>query len=124
MAARFLLATGFALAVPLRVPGQAAGQKEPALDASIPYVSPTNGLGAWIWASNTFDRQTCQLWNSFEIPNSNPVTNARLVMTVDNEFTLYLDGRELGRGAEWRELFDFNLTPLLSPGRHILAVSG
>jgi signal transduction histidine kinase len=122
--ARFLLAMGFALAVPLPVAGQEAGQKETALDASNPYVSPTNGLGAWIWASNTFDRQTCQLWNSFEIPNSTPVTNARLVMTVDNEFTLYLDGRELGRGAEWRELFDFNLTPLLSPGRHVLAVSG
>ena len=45
-------------------------------------------------------------------------------MTMDNEFTLFLDGRELGRGAEWRELFDFDLAQLLSPGRHILAVSG
>jgi len=44
-------------------------------------------------------------------------------MTVDNEFILYLDGRELGRGAEWRELFDFDITPLLSPGQHTLAVS-
>ncbi len=43
-------------------------------------------------------------------------------MTADNEFTLYLDGRELGRGAEWRELFDFDVTPLMSPGRHALAV--
>ncbi|MGC9941571.1 MAG: ATP-binding protein [Verrucomicrobiota bacterium] len=43
-------------------------------------------------------------------------------MTVDNEFTVFLDGRELGHGAEWRELFTFDLTPLLSPGRHVLAV--
>ena len=43
-------------------------------------------------------------------------------MTADNEFTLYFDGRELGRGAEWRELFDFDLTQLVSTGRHTLAV--
>ena len=45
-------------------------------------------------------------------------------MTVDNEFTVYLDGRELGHGAEWRELFVFDLTPLLPPGRHVLVVKG
>jgi signal transduction histidine kinase len=88
------------------------------------YDNPTNVLGSWIWADKTFDRQTCQLWRSFEIPASNAVTRARLLMTVDNEFTLFLDGREFGRGAEWRELFDFDLTPLLSPGRHVLAVRG
>ena len=87
-----------------------------------PYESPTNGLGSWIWASRTYDGQTCQLWRTFEVPDSSAVTNARLVMTVDNEFTLYLDGRELGRGAEWRELFVFDITQLLSPGRHVLTV--
>lgn len=93
-------------------------------DHSDPYVSPTNGLGSWIWADKTFDGQTCQLWRSFEIPAGGIITQARLLMTVDNEFTLFLDGREVGRGAEWRELFDFNLAPLLAPGRHILAVRG
>ena len=87
-----------------------------------PYVSPTNGLGSWIWASNTYNGQICQLWTTFEIPASGTVTNARLTMTVDNEFTLYLDGRELGRGAEWREVFVFDLTQLLTPGKHVLAV--
>jgi signal transduction histidine kinase len=43
-------------------------------------------------------------------------------MTADNEFTLFLDGRELGRGAEWRHLFKFDLTQILTPGRHVLAV--
>jgi len=87
-----------------------------------PYISPTNGLGSWIWASNTYDGQVCQLWRSFEVPVSSTVTNARLTVTADNEFTLYLDGRELGRGAEWRELFVFDLTQLLTPGEHVVAV--
>jgi signal transduction histidine kinase len=88
-----------------------------------PYFSPTNALGSWIWEETTLDNQTCHLWKAFEIPKAGWVTKARLVMTVDNEFTLYLDGRELGRGAEWRELFIFDLTQLLTPGRHVLAVN-
>jgi signal transduction histidine kinase len=83
----------------------------------------TNGLGSWIWEDKTLDDQTCQLWNTIDIPKSSKVTKARLVMTVDNEFTLFLDGRELGRGAEWRELFVFDVTQLLTPGRHVLAVN-
>lgn len=91
-------------------------------EASEPYISPTNGLGSWIWASNTFNGQTCQLWRMVEIPATAKITKARLVMTADNEFTLYLDGRELGGGADWRELFVFDLSRILTPGKHVLAV--
>jgi signal transduction histidine kinase len=84
--------------------------------------NPTNGLGSWIWMWQTLDRQTCQFWRSIEIPATNVVVHAQLRMTVDNEYTLFLDGRELGRGSEWGELFDYDVTPLLAPGRHTLAV--
>jgi signal transduction histidine kinase len=117
-----LLGLWFAPTVVSRGADAATGINGPGPDLSEVYVSLTNGLGSWIWASNTFDGQTCQLWKTFEVPSSSSVTNARLVMTVDNEFTLYLDGRELGRGDEWRELFVFDVTKLLSPGRHVLAV--
>ena len=43
-------------------------------------------------------------------------------MTVDNEYTLFLDGRNVGRGAEWRHLGKYDLTQLLSSGKHVLAV--
>ena len=87
------------------------------------YVSPTNGMGSWIWEQTTTNNQVCHFWKTFEIPEGTKVAKARLVMTVDNEFTLYLDGRELGHGTEWRELFVFDLTPLLTPGQHVLAVN-
>jgi signal transduction histidine kinase len=90
--------------------------------SSEPYLSPTNGLGSWIWAEKTFDGQKCRLWKTFEIPPSATVLHARLAITADNEFTVYLEGRELGRGAEWRELFIFDLAWLLTPGKHVLAV--
>jgi len=126
LAAIVLLACFFAAGTPVRGAEAAAADKATASiqDDAGPYVSPTNGLGSWIWASNTLSGQTCQFWHTFEIPDTGPVTNARLTMTVDNEFTLYLDGRELGRGAEWRELFIYNFRRLLTPGRHVLAVKG
>jgi signal transduction histidine kinase len=79
-------------------------------------------LGSWIWADTTSDNQACQFWRAFEVPASSTVRTAHLRMTADDEFALYLDGRELGQVAEWRELFAFDITPLLSPGRHVLAV--
>jgi len=80
-------------------------------------------LGAWIWDAETFDRQTCQLWRTFDIPANGEITRARIVITADNEFTLYIDGHEVGRAAEWQELFDYNLLPLqLAPGRHTVAI--
>lgn len=119
-----LLAIGLWLcAVPMTVAKDSIeGAHRPNPRVAEPDYSPTNSLGSWIWAANTLDRQTCQFWRVFEVPEKNPATHARLVMTADNEFTLYLDGRELGRGSEWRELFDFDVTPLMSPGAHVLAV--
>jgi two-component sensor histidine kinase len=99
------------------------GNQRFSLDAQEPYDNPTNGLGSWIWDSKVADNQTIHLWRSFEIPRT-AIKRARVCMTVDNEFTVFLDGRELGRGDEWRELFVFDVTPLLSPGTHVLAVTG
>lgn len=84
--------------------------------------SATNGLGSWIWAPEVSDNQTVCLWKSFEIPDSPRILRAQLALTADDKFTVFLDGRELGSGAEWRELFLFDLTPLLRSGPHTLVV--
>ncbi|HZI32355.1 MAG TPA: hypothetical protein VFF11_08430, partial [Candidatus Binatia bacterium] len=107
---------------PLRSAETLEKQTSPPATLEERYVSPTNGLGSWIWEEEVTNNQLCRFWKKFEIPPGSKVVKARLVMTVDNEFTLYLDGRKLGRGAEWRELFVFDLTPLLTPGAHVLAV--
>ena len=113
----------FALGGPVRAVDPVSEAQRMQMETAEPYLSPTSELGSWIWSEKTLNNQTCRLWKTFEIPPAGRVTKARLVMTTDNEFTLSLDGRELGRGAEWRELFVFDLTALLSPGRHVLAVS-
>jgi len=109
-------------AVSVLAEGDLTNSQKFQMETADPYVNPTNGLGSWIWEETTTNNQTCQFWNTLEIPAGASVTKARLVITADNEFTLFLDGRELGRGVEWRELYVFDLTPLLTPGRHVLAV--
>ncbi len=80
------------------------------------------GLGRWIWTTNFTDKQTCRLWRSFTLPNTNGVRKANLRLTADNSYRLYLDGREIGQGGNWRSLTDYDVTWLLGSGSHVLAV--
>lgn len=84
----------------------------------------TNHLGRWIWDSRTFDKQTCRLWKSFVIPPGSAVSRAILRITVDNGYRLFLDGREIGRGSDWRTMTVYDVTWLLNHGTHVLAVEG
>ena len=90
--------------------------------ASVP-TNATAGLGSWIWSAKTFDKQTCRLWRAFEIPAGAKVKLAQIKMSADNGYRFSLDGREVGQGAEWRALTEYDVTHLLAPGWHVLAVS-
>jgi signal transduction histidine kinase len=84
----------------------------------------TNHLGQWIWDTNTLDKQTCRFWKPFEVPAGAKISHATLRITVDNGYTLFLDGEEIGRGSDWRTVTEYDVTWLLNPGRHVLAVEG
>ena len=87
-------------------------------------LTATNCLGKWVWDSKTFDKQTCRFWNEFTIPRGTTVSRAILRITVDNGYRLYLDGREIGRGSDWRTLTVYDVKWLLSPGSHVVTVEG
>ena len=87
-------------------------------------ITATNGLGCWIWDKQTLDKQTIHLWKSFYIPESNPATNAELRISADNAFRVWIDGREIGNGSDWRTLSIYQLSGQLNPGTHVLAVEG
>src|SRR6266566_5690985 len=114
----FALNLGVAVAQEQTVSSNGIAAEAPGISENL-----TNVFGSWIWADKFFNGQTCLFWRAFNMPSSVPGQKARLRMTVDNNYVLFLDGREIGRGAEWRELYDYNLTPLMSPGRHVLAVN-
>lgn len=85
-------------------------------------LDPEWKVGAWIWDAHWSDKQTCRFWRAVDLPEGAPVARARLRITADNGFRLLLDGREVGRGSDWRSLTEYDLTQLMSPGRHVLAV--
>jgi signal transduction histidine kinase len=118
----FALCLAAGLASAATAPGNSPDPRRPAATTAGPEVDPATGLGLWIWTTNTYPRQTCRLWKAFDIPRSMAVARARLRITADNGYILYLDGRELGRGANWHLVSEYDLTWLLEPGRHVLGV--
>ena len=50
------------------------------------------------------------------------MSGALIYITVDNSYRLLLDGREIGRGSDWKTISAYDVKSLLSPGEHVLAV--
>jgi signal transduction histidine kinase len=85
-------------------------------------VDPASKVGSWIWSAQTTDRQNCWFWTTFEVPARTAISKARLRITADNSYEVYLDGDKIGQGADWRRLTEYDLTLWLTPGVHVLAV--
>lgn len=83
---------------------------------------PEFGVGAWIWTDETHDGQECRLWRTVSIPEGIATRRALLRITSDNLFTLHVDGQEVGTGADWHTLTEYDLSRLLTPGVHVLAI--
>lgn len=81
------------------------------------------GVGAWIWDHQHHDRQECRFVRAFDIPAGVEVESAELHITADNSYQVFLDGQPIGRGGDWRVLIKYDVKLLLTPGRHVLAVS-
>ena len=79
-------------------------------------------VGSWIWAEQRKDRVTCRFWKLIEIPDGVRVNRALFRMTAHDTFRAFLDGNEFGRGSDWGRLTEYDLTRVLSPGPHVLAV--
>lgn len=87
--------------------------------ASLPAAEPQ-----WIWstkdaatkgeAGSVYFRKTFTL----EEPQSGSVE-----ITADNSFELFLNGRRVGTGDSWNKRYQFNLTPLLLPGRNVIGIA-
>jgi len=79
-------------------------------------------VGDWIWADATQDRQECRFARVIDLPAGSVIESALLRITADNFYRVYLDGYFIGQGSDWRVLTEYDITHLLGPGRHVLAV--
>src|SRR5262249_27001255 len=88
------------------------------------------GWGDWIWypeGDPTKDAPVgpCYFRKTFELPDGQAITQAALRLTVDDRFTAYLNGHELGSHADWKTPREFaGLAKLLKPGANVLAIKG
>ena len=79
---------------------------------------------SWIWhpATQAPGGQAC-LRTSLDIPEGATVTAASLRVAVDNEYTLSINGDEIGTGTEWRSAATYDVARALRAGRNAIALA-
>jgi len=87
-----------------------------------PWLPAEWGVGGYIWSSHTADKQTVHLWRGFEVPPKSTVTKASLRVLADNGFVVMLDGRRLGMGSDYYYMTEYDISEVLRPGRHTIAI--
>ncbi len=69
----------------------------------------------WIWGAD--QNKSCVLRKAF---SSEMGATARLRVTCDNRFTLYLNGKPVATSTEWQSPVEADVTKLLVPGENVL----
>ena len=98
-------------------------------EKAVPEPPARLGAAKWIWfkegnpavaapAEKRYFRRVLTLESGAEIES------ARMVMTADNEFELWVNGRRAGGGDDFTHTYTMDCTRLLVPGTNLLAVLG
>jgi hypothetical protein len=53
-----------------------------------------------------------------------PISEATAITTVDNSFTLFVNGQKVGAGKDFTHPDRFDLSKLLKPGENVIAIEG
>jgi hypothetical protein len=85
----------------------------------------------WVWYPDKHPLKAaspgkCYFRGALELPAGSKVKKASFVGTCDNAFTLYVNGKEVGRSGNnseaWRSPTRIDITAALAEGRNILAI--
>jgi len=80
-------------------------------------------LGDWIWHP-TDDETTAavRMQNTFELPAGAEPARARLTITADDSYVVWLNGVQIGSGDNWQNPGIFDVTDQLRTGKNRLAI--
>ncbi|MCS7168145.1 MAG: c-type cytochrome [Gemmatales bacterium] len=89
----------------------------------------TPGGAYWIWhdegeptreapAETRYFRRVWEINRPFDIV----VDEATLDITADNRFIVWINGRRVGQGENWTQVYHFDVKPYLVHGRNVIAV--
>jgi hypothetical protein len=98
-----------------------AGQHAVHFDVSPPQPQP----GKWIWSQDGQEiKHSCWFRKTFYIPAGASIIRSSLMVTADNAFVLYVNGKRTGEGSDWTKPAYFDLTGSVVAGENLLAVEG
>ena len=83
--------------------------------------------GDWIWFPEGDPKRDAPtearyFRRVFTLPATSALRSATLAITADDRFTVWLNGQEIGSGANWSAFAVFDLASALRKGRNVLAV--
>ena len=86
------------------------------------------GSAKWIWRKEGSPAIAAPVATRYfrrviTVDESNPVQTARLVMTADNSFECWINGRRVGAGDNFGRTYSMNVGSLLKPGANVIAVA-
>ncbi len=92
--------------------------------AQIDSISPATVNAKWIWSEKNADKGTAggRIFLRKEIDLPSAPSKAVAIVTCDNEFALYINGKKLGESADWQQPRAFDLRGQLVSGTNIIAI--
>jgi alpha-L-rhamnosidase len=92
------------------------GEKPPSVESPLEW-------GDWIWHPEARgEKQTVFLRRSFSLERVNTITDARCRMTADDQYVLYVNGRQIGEDGNWKLVREYDILEALKPGTNVIAV--
>jgi hypothetical protein len=81
----------------------------------------------WIWYAEGSPASSAAVGRRYfrrivSLDEKAPIESARAVMTADNAFELFVNGRSAGRGDNFHRAYAMDVAALLTPGANVLAV--
>jgi hypothetical protein len=85
-------------------------------------------LAKWIWFPEGSPAAAAPVGKrffrrEFDVDAASPVTSAKLLITVDNSFTCWINGHRAASGDNWAHLYAKDVTSMIKPGHNLLAVT-
>ncbi len=79
--------------------------------------------GKWIWhPTQKGDNKGVWFRRVVELDKAAKIVKARIRCTADDSFELFINGRKIGEGTTWEQIFDFQAADALRPGKNVVAI--
>ena len=83
--------------------------------------------GDWIWFPEGEPAKNAPVAKryfrkTFEVPAGESIVSGTMWLSVDDQFTAFVNGRKIGSNRDWQHPRRYNVAPHLKAGRNVLAV--